>query len=84
MDPNLAANPYFQLGVVGASFTFSLSLVGLFIRHLNARDNAYRSERNEMAKGVHGELVLDLTCGMGERIPSDRGGVPHKPTAGRD
>ena len=50
MDPNLAANPYFQLGVVGASFTFSLSLVGLFIRHLNARDNAYRSERNEMAK----------------------------------
>ena len=50
MDPNLAANPYFQLGVVGASFTFSLSLVGLFIRHLNIRDKDYRSERTEMVE----------------------------------
>src|SRR3990172_686094 len=50
MDPNLAANPYFQLGVVGASFTFSLSLVGLFIRHLNTRDKDYRSERTEMVE----------------------------------
>src|SRR3972149_4952873 len=50
MEPNLAANPYFQLGVVGASFTFSLSLVGLFIRHLNIRDKDYRSERTEMVE----------------------------------
>jgi len=50
MDPSLAANPYFQLGVVGASFTFSLSLVGLFIRHLNSRDRDYRSERTEMVE----------------------------------
>src|SRR4030067_1482071 len=50
MEPNLAANPYFQLGGVGASFTFSLSLVGLFIRHLNSRDEDYRSERTEMVE----------------------------------
>jgi len=44
MDPNLAANPYFQLGVVGAFMTFSLTLIGIFIRHINSR------ERNEMAE----------------------------------
>jgi hypothetical protein len=49
MDPNLAANPYFQAGLVGAFMTFSLALVGLFIRHLNARDSEYRKERNEQS-----------------------------------
>ena len=50
MDPNLAANPYFQLGVVGAFMTFSLTLIGIFIRHINSRDKDYRAERNEMAE----------------------------------
>ena len=50
MDPNLAANPYFQLGVVGAFMTFSLTLIGIFIRHINSMDKDYRSERNEMAE----------------------------------
>ena len=50
MDPNLAANPYFQLGVVGAFMTFSLTLIGIFIRHINSRDRDYRAERNEMAE----------------------------------
>jgi len=46
----LAANPYFQLGVVGGFMIFSLTLVGLFIRHLNTRDKDYRSERVEMTE----------------------------------
>ena len=50
MDPNLAANPYFQLGVVAAFMTFSLTLIGVFIRHINGRDKDYRSERNDMAE----------------------------------
>ena len=50
MDPNLAANPYFQLGVVGAFMTFSLTLIGIFIRHINSRDKDYRSERNDVAE----------------------------------
>src|SRR3989304_4835225 len=59
MEPNLAANPYFQLGVVGASFTFSLSLVGLFIRHLNIRDKDYRAERVEMIENWQSFFIAE-------------------------
>jgi hypothetical protein len=42
MDPNLAANPYFQLGVAGGVMVFTLSIVGLFIRHIKGRDTEWQ------------------------------------------
>ena len=42
MEPTLAANPYFQLGVVGGFMTFSLAIVGVFIRHIKHRDTEWQ------------------------------------------
>src|SRR3972149_9911168 len=64
MDPMLAANPYFQLGVVGAFMTFSLTLVGLFIRHLNTRDKDYRIERVEMVENWQSFFVSERNTRM--------------------
>ena len=64
MEPNLAANPYFQLGVVGAFMTFSLTLVGLFIRHLNTRDKDYRIERVEMVENWQSFFVSERNTRM--------------------
>ena|SRR3990170_6964140 len=47
MEPNLAMNPYFQAGIVGLFMTFSLSLVGIFIRHINAKDKDNRTEHQQ-------------------------------------
>ena len=50
MDPSLALNPYFQVGMVGAFMAFTLTLAGFFVRHMSGRDREARSERVDRDK----------------------------------
>src|SRR3989304_6038558 len=59
MDANLALNPYFQVGMVGAFMAFTLTLAGFFVRPMSGRHREARSERVDRDKDWREFLIQE-------------------------